>query len=50
MTGILNRDRISNARRVVIKIGSILLVDGDSGRLHRDWLEALALDIAAWSA
>ncbi|MDG2033674.1 MAG: glutamate 5-kinase, partial [Rhodospirillales bacterium] len=50
MTGRLNRERIAGAKRVVIKIGSILLVDGDSGRLHGDWLEALARDIAAWRA
>ncbi|MAI10690.1 MAG: glutamate 5-kinase [Rhodospirillaceae bacterium TMED167] len=50
MTGKLNRERIAGAKRVVIKIGSILLVDGDSGRLHGDWLEALARDIAAWRA
>ena len=50
MTGSLNRERIAAAKRIVIKIGSILLVDGDSGRLHRDWLEALAKDIAGWRA
>ena len=50
MTGNLNRKRIVAAKRVVIKIGSILLVDGKSGRLHRDWLEALAKDIAEWRA
>lgn len=50
MTGRFNRERIAGAKRVVIKIGSILLVDGDSGRLHGDWLEALARDIAAWRA
>ena len=50
MTGNLNRKRIVAAKRIVIKIGSILLVDGKSGRLHRDWLEALAKDIAEWRA
>lgn len=34
------------ARRVVIKIGSALLVDQASGRLNRAWLEALAEDVA----
>ena len=38
--------RFSEARRVVVKIGSALLVDGDSGALHRKWLDALADDIA----
>jgi len=32
---------------VVVKIGSALLVDDASGRLRRDWLDALAEDIAA---
>jgi glutamate 5-kinase len=34
------------ARRVVIKVGSALLVDAASGRLNRDWLETLAADVA----
>lgn len=36
---------VSAARRVVIKIGSALLVDRDSGALRADWLHALAEDI-----
>lgn len=35
-----------NARKIVIKIGSALLVDADTGRLRREWLRALAGDIA----
>ena len=34
-----------DAKRIVIKIGSALLVDADSGRLRRDWLAGLAGDI-----
>ncbi len=34
------------ARRLVVKIGSALLVDEASGRLRRPWLAALADDIA----
>ncbi len=34
------------ARRVVIKIGSALLVEQATGRLNRAWLETLATDIA----
>lgn len=34
------------ARRVVIKVGSALLVEAASGRLNRTWLETLAVDIA----
>ncbi len=37
--------RFTSARRIVVKIGSALLVDFDSGRLRRTWLEALADDI-----
>ncbi|GJD36885.1 glutamate 5-kinase [Methylobacterium aerolatum] len=33
-------------RRVVIKVGSALLVDRNRGRLHHAWLAALAEDIA----
>jgi len=46
----LNHDRIAAAKRIVVKIGSILLVDGETGRLHRDWLDSLGKDIAAWQA
>ncbi|MEE2999913.1 MAG: glutamate 5-kinase [Pseudomonadota bacterium] len=35
----------SEADRIVIKIGSLLLVENDTGRLHRRWLKALASDI-----
>ncbi|NBU26504.1 MAG: glutamate 5-kinase, partial [Gammaproteobacteria bacterium] len=33
------------ARRIVVKVGSALLVDGDTGRLNRAWLETLVADI-----
>jgi len=42
--------RLVRARRVVVKVGSSLLVDGASGRLNRSWLESLAADIAALRA
>lgn len=42
--------RLSTARRVVIKIGSSLLVDPESGTLRRDWLDALMDDVAACRA
>ncbi len=38
--------RLTDARRIVVKVGSTLLVDGDKGRLNRSWLESLAADIA----
>ncbi|WP_306150825.1 glutamate 5-kinase [Roseovarius sp. MMSF_3281] len=37
---------LSTARRIVIKIGSALLVDRDSGDLRAKWLRALADDVA----
>ena len=33
-------------RRIVIKIGSLLLIDRDTGSLKTDWLDALGQDIA----
>lgn len=41
--------RLASHRRITVKIGSALLVDRKSG-LRRDWLNALAADIAALSA
>ncbi|MBR9863941.1 MAG: glutamate 5-kinase [Rhodobacteraceae bacterium] len=38
---------LKTAQRVVIKIGSALLVDAQSGQLRTGWLKALAKDIAA---
>ncbi|HXF55805.1 MAG TPA: glutamate 5-kinase [Hyphomicrobiaceae bacterium] len=40
------RSHWTNARRIVVKIGSALLVDRASGRLKSDWLDALADDVA----
>ena len=37
---------LSAAKRLVVKIGSALLVDRASGKLRQDWLEALAADVA----
>lgn len=44
------RRLLAQTRRVVIKIGSALLVDSATGHIHRSWLEALAADIAALKA
>ncbi len=38
------------ARRIVMKIGSSLLVDTESGALNRDWLASLAADATALKA
>lgn len=37
---------LSSAKRLVVKIGSALLVDRVSGHLREGWLHALALDVA----
>src|SRR5476649_126063 len=38
---------LSSFRRIVVKVGSSLLVDASAGGLKRDWLDSLAADIAA---
>jgi glutamate 5-kinase len=44
-----NRHSIAGCRRIVIKIGSALLVDRKSG-LKKDWLDAMCADIAELKA
>ena len=39
-------ERLANARRIVIKIGSALFVDQRSGALDRPWLEGVCADVA----
>ena len=46
MTGTPMQAGLEHGRRVVVKIGSSLLVDSDQGAIHRDWLESLGADIA----
>jgi len=41
---------LAKARRVIVKIGSALLVDQASGEIRRAWLDALADDVAALHA
>ncbi|HBA42802.1 MAG TPA: glutamate 5-kinase, partial [Alphaproteobacteria bacterium] len=38
---------LAQAGRLVVKIGSALLVDQTSGELRQDWLRALIEDVAA---
>jgi len=38
--------RLQDAKRIVVKIGSALLVDDASGQLRTEWLAALAEDLA----
>src|SRR5579859_6437865 len=40
-----SRSPLQKARRVVIKVGSALLVDQETGRLNRAWLESLVEDL-----
>ncbi len=37
---------LQQARRVVVKVGSALLVEAESGRLKQDWLRSLTDDLA----
>lgn len=38
---------LTQYKRIVVKIGSALLVDRETGQLRADWLHALAQDVAA---
>ena len=40
-------DHFAKAKRIVVKVGSALLVDAAAGALKRDWLASLAADVAA---
>ena len=46
MTGKAISTGLEQGRRLVVKIGSALLVDSDQGTIHRRWLESLGADIA----
>src|ERR1700704_3809688 len=41
-----NPPRLTDFRRIVVKVGSSLLVDSEGGRLNQDWLGSLAEDPA----
>ena len=43
---ITHAERLANARSVVIKIGSALFVDQQTGALDRAWLEGVCADVA----
>ncbi|MGM0583748.1 MAG: glutamate 5-kinase [Pseudomonadota bacterium] len=43
-------DALASASRLVVKIGSALLVDARTGRLRQDWLEGVAADLAGLRA
>jgi glutamate 5-kinase len=46
MSDLLKSTALKDGKRIVIKIGSALLVDAEQGTVHRKWLETLASDIA----
>ena len=37
---------LKNFRRIVVKVGSSLLIDSDAGEVRAGWLAALAADLA----
>ena len=41
---------LSQAKRIVVKIGSALLVDAETGALKGDWLASLAADVGKFKA
>lgn len=41
---------LATAKRVVVKVGSALLADGETGLIHQDWLDSLSDDVAALRA
>jgi glutamate 5-kinase len=43
---VAGHSRLAAARRVVVKVGSALLVEQSTGRVNRGWLETLADDVA----
>ncbi len=47
MTAATATPRIGDFRRIVVKVGSSLLVDARAGKLNEAWLASLAADLAA---
>jgi glutamate 5-kinase len=43
----MNTPRLADFHRIVVKVGSSLLVDAEAGRLKESWLASLAADLAA---
>jgi glutamate 5-kinase len=43
----MNAHRLNDFRRIVVKVGSSLLVDSQAGKLNEAWLASLADDLAA---
>jgi len=49
-SGLSSAARLTGARRVVVKIGSSLLIDKETGQLNRRWLDTLAFELQAMLA
>ena len=49
-SGLSSAARLVEARRVVVKIGSSLLIDKETGQLNRRWLDTLAFELQAMLA
>src|SRR5271167_1429153 len=45
-TAPMARPSLKNFRRIVVKVGSSLLIDSDAGKVRTAWLAALAADLA----
>jgi len=43
----MNTPRLADFRRIVVKVGSSLLVDAQAGKLKESWLASLTADLAA---
>ncbi|MDX2263506.1 MAG: glutamate 5-kinase [Hyphomicrobiales bacterium] len=50
LPGAQRRPLLGEARRIVVKIGSALLADRETGALKAEWLAALCADVAALKA
>jgi glutamate 5-kinase len=46
----MNTPRLADFRRIVVKIGSSLLIDAKAGRINENWLASLVADVAALHA
>ena len=46
----MTQQSLHHAQRIIIKIGSLLLIDEETGTLNQAWLDALAADIATLRA
>jgi glutamate 5-kinase len=45
IASLVNSTPLTRARRIVVKVGSALLVDPSSGQVNRPWLESLVQDL-----